>query len=255
MCSSAAASCPFATAQASHVTRFLHVTHFLPPMASVRDMARRLEQDEILRQLADLPGWSYLRRSLHASFEAPDFPSGIRLVSAVSDVAEQMNHHPDMDVRWRTVRFQLSTHSEGGVTQLDVELAHRVTEEARQAGASSSGVPPLAVEVGIDTADRDAIIGFWRTALGYVDDVSDDGEPQLRDPAGSGPVVWFQHMSPVRTERNRIHVDVFVPASLARQRVDDVLAAGGRLVTDEHAPSWWVLADPDGNELCVCTDG
>ena len=44
----------------------------------------------------------------------------------VAEIAEEMNHHPDMDIRWRTVTFSLATHSVGGVTQLDVELAHRI---------------------------------------------------------------------------------------------------------------------------------
>lgn len=59
-------------------------------------------------------------------------------------------------------------------------------------------------------------------------------------------------MAEPRTERNRIHIDVYVPREQAEHRVAAVVAAGGRLVTDEHAPSWWVLADAEGNELCVC---
>jgi 4a-hydroxytetrahydrobiopterin dehydratase len=217
-------------------------------------MSRRLDVEEINRQLSDLPNWSFVRASLHARFKAPDFPTAVRLVSAVAEVAEEMNHHPDMDVRWRTVRFELSTHSEGGVTQLDVELAHRITAEATQLGAEGTGPAPSAVEIGIDTTNRDEVLPFWRAVLAYVDDTDEDGEPQLRDPAGLRPVVWFQALSSPRTERNRLHVDVFVPASLAEQRVRDTLAAGGRLVTGEHAPAWWVLADAEGNEAYVCTD-
>jgi 4a-hydroxytetrahydrobiopterin dehydratase len=59
-------------------------------------------------------------------------------------------------------------------------------------------------------------------------------------------------MDPPRRERGRFHLDVYVPAEQAPARVEACLAAGGRLVTDAHAPSWWVLADPEGNELCVC---
>jgi 4a-hydroxytetrahydrobiopterin dehydratase len=51
--------------------------------------------------------------------------------------AEEMDHHPDIDIRWRTVTFVVSTHSEGGVTQLDVELAHRISQAAARLGASS----------------------------------------------------------------------------------------------------------------------
>jgi 4a-hydroxytetrahydrobiopterin dehydratase len=70
---------------------------------------------------------------------------------------------------------------------------------------------------------------------------------------GVGPSVWFQQMTEPRTERNRIHLDVTVPHDVAEQRVADALAAGGTLLTDEYARAWWVLADADGNEVCVST--
>ncbi|MFP5335140.1 MAG: 4a-hydroxytetrahydrobiopterin dehydratase [Actinomycetes bacterium] len=98
-------------------------------------MSRRLDDDEIRRQLGDLPGWSWRDDALHAIVEAPDFRSAVRLVDAVADVAEEMDHHPDIDLRYRRLVFILSTHSAGGVTQLDVELAHRIVAEAASLGA------------------------------------------------------------------------------------------------------------------------
>ncbi|OFE16798.1 4a-hydroxytetrahydrobiopterin dehydratase [Humibacillus sp. DSM 29435] len=98
-------------------------------------MTRLLTEEEIERQLADLPDW---RRdpnasdTIRATFTAPDFPAGIRLVSGVADAAEQMQHHPDIDIRWTAVSFALSTHSEGGLTQKDIELAHQISQEARR---------------------------------------------------------------------------------------------------------------------------
>ena len=56
-----------------------------------------------------------------------------------------------------------------------------------------------------------------------------------------------------RTGRNRLHVDVSVPHDQAEARIAAALAAGGRLVTDQNAPTWWVLADAEGNEACVAT--
>ena len=98
-------------------------------------MTRRLDPEEIARQLADLPGWQQQDDSLVVELEAPDFPGAVAIVSAVAEDAEQMNHHPDIDIRYRRVRFTLSTHSQGGITQLDVELAHRISGHARRAGA------------------------------------------------------------------------------------------------------------------------
>ena len=89
-------------------------------------MTRRLDAEEISRQLADLPGWAFLRGGLHARFDAPDFATAIALVTAAAETAEEMNHHPDIDIRYDRVHLILSTHSAGGITQYDVELAHRV---------------------------------------------------------------------------------------------------------------------------------
>jgi 4a-hydroxytetrahydrobiopterin dehydratase len=101
-------------------------------------MSRLLTDAEITRQLADLPDWSRDGGTLRASYQAPDFLAGIRLVHEVALLAEAMDHHPDIDIRWRTVSFALSTHSEGGLTQLDVELAHEIAQEAGRVGATSA---------------------------------------------------------------------------------------------------------------------
>ena len=61
------------------------------------------------------------------------------MVDEVAVAAEDMGHHPDIDIRWRTVKFVLSTHSEGGLTQLDVELAHRVAQASARFGATTGG--------------------------------------------------------------------------------------------------------------------
>jgi 4a-hydroxytetrahydrobiopterin dehydratase len=105
---------------------------------------RLLDGKELQRQLIDLPGvvTGSDGRSLTVSLRAPTFPEAIRLVQLVADDAEQLNHHPDIDIRWRTVRFGLSTHSAGGVTKLDVDLAHLILDLARQVGAET--VPPTA---------------------------------------------------------------------------------------------------------------
>ena len=91
-------------------------------------MSRRLDPEEIDRQLGELPGWSGDGSSLRRSVSFPDFPAAIRAVDDIAVLAEAMDHHPDIDIRWRTLHLALSTHSAGGVTQLDVELAHRIDE-------------------------------------------------------------------------------------------------------------------------------
>jgi 4a-hydroxytetrahydrobiopterin dehydratase len=79
------------------------------------------------------------------------------------------------------------------------------------------------------------------------------GPEDVADPLRRGPMLWFQDMDAPRPQRNRLHLDVSVPHDQARARVAAALAAGGRLVDDSHAPSWWVLADAEGNEARVAT--
>jgi 4a-hydroxytetrahydrobiopterin dehydratase len=99
-------------------------------------MSRLLDDEERTRALAALPGWSGDEAAFVRPYTFTAFLRGVEAVSEVAAVAEQMDHHPDIDIRWRTVTFTVSTHSEGGVTQLDVELAHRISEIAAGHGAT-----------------------------------------------------------------------------------------------------------------------
>ena len=98
--------------------------------------------------------------------------------------------------------------------------------------------------------DIDAVRPFWEAVLGYRPLQRRPGGPvNLVDPARLGPAVWFQQMDEPRPDRNRIHVDVTVAHDVAAARVEAALAAGGVLVSDADARSWWVLADVEGNEV------
>ncbi len=227
-------------------------------MSTLVGMSRLLDRAEIDRQLADLPRWHCFDRSLRVRYTTATFPAAIALVSAVADVAEEVDHHPDLALHWTRLDLSLWTHVRGGVTQLDVELAHRVARLAADHDARAGDPPLRRVEIGIDCVDATALLPFWRAGLGLRETVApeqDDGTPELRDPDGVVPTVWFQPMHPPRRARSRTHVDVYVPAAEAATRTEAVLAAGGTLLSDEHAPQWWVTADPEGNELCVCAEG
>ncbi|MEV7188596.1 4a-hydroxytetrahydrobiopterin dehydratase [Kitasatospora sp. NPDC093102] len=96
----------------------------------------RLNEDEITAALAALPQWTRAGDSIARSADAPDFPAAIRVVVAVSEQAEALDHHPDIDIRWRTLRFVLSTHSAGGLTGLDFTLAARIDGALRAESAA-----------------------------------------------------------------------------------------------------------------------
>jgi 4a-hydroxytetrahydrobiopterin dehydratase len=135
------------------------------------------------------------------------------------------------------------------MSRRDVELARRISAVARALDIPADPSVVQTVQVTVDAVAGPEVMPFWRAVLGYVDRA--DSPEDLVDPRGRGPSFWFQAMDAPRPQRNRIHLDVWVPHDRAEARVAAALAAGGHLVTDEHAPSWWVLADAEGNEVCV----
>lgn len=88
-----------------------------------------LDDDAITEALTSLPHWAREGESIRREVRAPSFLAGIELVGAVARAAEAADHHPDIDIRWRTVTFTLSTHSEGGITAKDVALAGQIDRE------------------------------------------------------------------------------------------------------------------------------
>ena len=87
-------------------------------------MTDLLSQEEIDRALEnELPAWRQEGDAITRSVKATTFMDGIRLVQQVAEVAEALEHHPDVDIRWTTITFTLSTHSVGGLTMRDLRLA------------------------------------------------------------------------------------------------------------------------------------
>ena len=97
-------------------------------------MAELLDAAAVTDALAGLPGWTRDGDSLVRTAKLPSFPIAIGVVDRVAAFAEAHDHHPDIDIRWRTLTFRCSTHSEGGITELDVALAAEISGQVRQAG-------------------------------------------------------------------------------------------------------------------------
>ena len=89
-------------------------------------MVKLLDERELHAALAELPHWEARDNTLFRAVQAPSFRDGIQLVDEVAVAADQLDHHPDIDIRWTTVSFSLSTHSAGGITAKDIDLAARV---------------------------------------------------------------------------------------------------------------------------------
>jgi 4a-hydroxytetrahydrobiopterin dehydratase len=195
------------------------------------------------------PGWRYLLGALHLSVDFGSFPAALEFVSTVGRLALPYDHQPDIDIRGSRVHLALTSRADGGVREVDILLANEISALVVYLGHVPDHGRLAVVEVAIDALDREAIAPFWAAVLGYMP----DGAHALADPDALLPPVWFQQMDAPRPQRNRIHLDITVPHDEAPRRVAAALAAGGRLVSDDAAPAFWVLADAEGNEACIST--
>ncbi|MGN6610801.1 MAG: 4a-hydroxytetrahydrobiopterin dehydratase [Angustibacter sp.] len=207
------------------------------------------ERDLVSEELVD---WRMLIDRLHASFDTGDFVTAVRLVDAIAVAAEDLDHHPDLDVAYGRLDVRLLSHDVGGVTSRDVALARTISELARAAGAVPRPERTSVLELGLDTADEAEIRPFWAALLGY-DTVDAWGELQLRDATGRGPSIWFQPTGSHDVPRQRWHLDVRLPPEVVDDRIAAAIEAGGELVDDSAAPAFWVLADAQGNRACLTT--
>jgi len=207
-------------------------------------------------------GWRYLLGTLSVSVQVQSLAQGNKVAAAaVTAVGEDADGHLRVDLRPDRVELSVQTRASSAVTVRDTRFAHRIAEAVDGLGlgpaAPRSGETPRPVqtlEIGIDAMDIAAITPFWKAVLAYVDQPGADGpEDGIVDPAGQLPTIWFQQMDVPRPQRNRIHFDITVAHDEVEARVRAAVDAGGRLVDDSYARSFWVLADAEGNEVCVCT--
>jgi len=203
----------------------------------------------VVTAAVDQRHWRVLLQTLRATFTAPDFSTAAAFVARIATAADEANHHPDVVLRWGQVTVTTSSHDAGGLTQRDVDLAATVTAIADELGLAADVPRSEILEIAVDALDIPAVKPFWAAVMGY--DVS--GDDEVKDPAGISPTIWFQQMDAPRPQRNRIHFDIVVGHDQAEARVAAAIAAGGHLVSDERAPAFWVVADVEGNEVCVCT--
>jgi 4a-hydroxytetrahydrobiopterin dehydratase len=200
-------------------------------------------------QAEGVEDWRVLFGGALAHFRTGSFAAGVALVGAIGERAGAADHYPDVDLRPGGVTVRLWTADVMGLSDRDVELARQISAAARAQGAAADPAAVQYVQVAIDALVSADVMPFWRAVLGY----QQVGDEDLLDPHGRGPALWFQDMDAPRPQRNRLHIDVSVPHDQAEARVAAALAAGGRLVSDKHAPAWWTLADPEGNEVDVAS--
>ena len=205
------------------------------------------------RQILDegLDGWRYVLNKLVVRFETGDFNTGAALVGKIAEAADEADHHPDVDLRYPHLTVTLMSHDVQAITARDIRLARRISELASEAGVGTAAHAPDVLEIALDTPDHGRLKPFYAALLGYEPNPKYDVD--LRDGADRNPSMWFQSTDSSADDRQRWHVDVSVPHDDAEARLQAVLDAGGTLVSDERAPAFWVVADPDGNRSCICT--
>jgi 4a-hydroxytetrahydrobiopterin dehydratase len=245
----------------------------------------RLTRQEISEAVNDL-GWRLVLGELRTQVRTASLAQAAEVAAQAVAAADELagsDGHLRLDLRAHRVYLSVCTRAADWVTALDIEVARAISAvvgglglaaeaglggEARPGSGAGPGAGPgegagaggeveravQLVEIGMDAMDIPAIRPFWKAILGYADGPgSTDPEDAIVDPAGQGLAIWFQQMDAPRPQRNRIHLDIAVPHDEAQRRMDAAIAAGGRLTYTTEAPAFWVLADPEGNEACICT--
>ena len=186
--------------------------------------------------------WRCLYHVVSAHFRTGSLAQGVAFVDEIGRLAGGVEQqYLTVDLRQAGVTVSLG--------RRDITLARRISDAAKDLGIPADPRSLQVVNVTLDALVGADVLPFWRALLAY----GQIGDDYLFDPSRRGPGFGLQHMDAARPERNCMHLDVAVPHDQAEARIAAALAAGGHLVSDAHAPMWWVLADAEGNEACVAT--
>jgi 4a-hydroxytetrahydrobiopterin dehydratase len=222
-------------------------------MSDVEGEITRIRPQQF-HEIAGLEDWRVLGEGACTYFRTGSFAAGAEFVQAISELPGVGSGRPDVDLRHDGVTVRLITIADFyGLSDRDAELARQISAVARKLHIPADPSAVQTVQVTIDALVGSDVVPFWRALLGYENRANSPED--LIDPQRRGAPFYFQQMDAPRPQRNRVHVDVWVPYDQAEARIAAAIAVGGRLVSDAHAPSHWVLADPEGNEACVGVAG
>jgi 4a-hydroxytetrahydrobiopterin dehydratase len=222
------------------------------------------------REIAEarLADWRKLAQGLHARYLVDDFGAGVRFVAAVGEAGDALGHHPSVSMGKGYVDLKLisadavyrddqgTEHVVEWVTQRDVDLARRISEIAADHQVDADPTAVSVLELGLDTARSATIAPVWAALLTGNAEAQGHGSPsdEIRDATGRVPNLWFGDAEEHESPRQRFHVEVYVAAEVAEQRIAAAVAAGGTVVDDNGAPALTVIADQDGNTAILCVD-
>ncbi|MEU0091047.1 4a-hydroxytetrahydrobiopterin dehydratase [Kribbella sp. NPDC006257] len=205
---------------------------------------------------AELDGWTLLLSfgagGLETRIHTESFSQGLRLVESIGQAAETLGHHAELDLRPFQVDVRLTSPDVRGVTETDMRLARQIADIVAAVGAELECGSLTRIELGLDTPAYDKIAPFWAAVLDSQDVIGTEDWGDVGDPRTGLPMIWFR-TADARSTQRVWHPHLWVDPAQVRPRIDAALAAGGTLVSDQGAPSTWVLSDPDGNQLYLCT--
>ena len=224
-----------------------------------------LSEDQIAA--AHLRDWRKLGQGLHARFVVGDLPAGTRFLATIAEACPSAADH--LEIRMGRGRVDLKLISDDAiyeddagtehrvewVTQEDVDLARRISELAAEQAIPADPQQITTIELALDTANSAALAPVWSALLTGGPEAQGRGtiSDDIRDSTGRVPILWFQETDPHPTPRQRFHVDIQVPYDVAEHRIAAAVAAGATIVDDSRAPRTTILADPDGNKVCIGT--
>lgn len=213
---------------------------------------------------AGLTDWRKLAQGLHARYLTDGFSTGARFVAAVGEAGDALGHHPSVAIGAHHVDLELvspdavyrdqngTEHVVEWVTQQDLDLARRITRIAADHHLEPDPAAVSVVELGLDTGSSSAVAPVWAALLTGDPAAQGHGSPsdEVRDPTGRLPNLWFGDAA--GSAAQRFHIEVYVPAEVAGERIAAAVAAGGTVVDGSRSPSLTVIADPDGNTGVLC---
>lgn len=189
----------------------------------------------------ELPDWRKLAQALHTRFGTKSLAEGARFVQAVGEACSGADAVPELRLGATFV----------DVTSRDAAVAERISGIAVEHGLTADPSAVAQLEIGLDTWDLAAIGPFWAAVLtGSTESFKGN---DILDPTRRVANLWFQGTTPHETPRQRFHLDLWLPSEVVPSRIEAAVAAGGKVVYDDEAPAFIVLADPQGNKVCLCT--
>ncbi|MFF0267954.1 VOC family protein [Kribbella sp. NPDC004536] len=183
--------------------------------------------------------WRKLAQAWQTRFLIDAYADGVRFAAAVGEACGEAVP----ELRLGASYVDVATRDEG--------LAERISAVAAEQGLKADPAAVAQLEIALDTAELVEIGPFWAAVLtGSTDSFTGN---DVMDPTGRVANLWFQGTTPHEPPRQRFHLDLWLPPEVVPARIEAAIAAGGKVVYDDEAPMFIVLADPQGNKVCLCT--